>query len=231
MKNSKLLWPESKAVTSIEEQLVGRELREAVERGKRDSQSTVLLYKPLEGGPDRKLPHTEVRESKTTVLYIGRIPHRFYKKETEGFFKQFGTIKKLRLARNKKTGESKHFGFIEFESPEVVPFPEFKSLFPSVKALEDRGVTYAGESPNSVTDTMGYIHRTDMPHTKLTGVQPVTLVGRVSVPCHWNTTDIRQLTDFMRSWRFPEITKITEITDVTETTEVTEITELLKFLY
>ncbi|PHU20589.1 hypothetical protein BC332_11740 [Capsicum chinense] len=36
MKNSKLLWPESKAVTSIEEQLVGRELREAVERGMRD---------------------------------------------------------------------------------------------------------------------------------------------------------------------------------------------------
>ncbi|KAF3670069.1 hypothetical protein FXO38_07277 [Capsicum annuum] len=36
MKNSKLLWPESKAITSIEEQLVGRELREAVERGMRD---------------------------------------------------------------------------------------------------------------------------------------------------------------------------------------------------
>ncbi|PHT99289.1 hypothetical protein BC332_31896 [Capsicum chinense] len=36
MKNSKLLWSESKTVTSIEEQLVGRELREAVERGMRD---------------------------------------------------------------------------------------------------------------------------------------------------------------------------------------------------
>ncbi|MCE0482406.1 MKI67 FHA domain-interacting nucleolar phosphoprotein [Datura stramonium] len=36
----------------------------------------------------------------------------------EGFL-QFGTIKRLRLARNKKTGKSKHFGFIEFESPEV----------------------------------------------------------------------------------------------------------------
>lgn len=76
-------------------------------------------FLPLEGGPARKLPDTEVRESKATILYIGRIPHGFYENEMEGFFKQFGTIKRLRIARNKKTGKSKHFGFIEFESPEV----------------------------------------------------------------------------------------------------------------
>jgi len=35
------------------------------------------------------------------------------------YFGQFGTIKRLRIARNKKTGKSRHFGFIEFESPEV----------------------------------------------------------------------------------------------------------------
>jgi len=35
------------------------------------------------------------------------------------FFSQFGTIKKLRLARNKKTAKSKHYAFIEFESPEI----------------------------------------------------------------------------------------------------------------
>ncbi|GLT73235.1 hypothetical protein SLA2020_451070 [Shorea laevis] len=43
----------------------------------------------------------------------------FYEKEMEGFFTQFGKVKRLRIARNKKTGKSKHFGFIEFESPEV----------------------------------------------------------------------------------------------------------------
>ncbi|CAA3019829.1 uncharacterized RNA-binding -like, partial [Olea europaea subsp. europaea] len=37
----------------------------------------------------------------------------------EGFFKQFGTIKRLRIGRNRKTGKSRHFGFVEFESPEV----------------------------------------------------------------------------------------------------------------
>ncbi|KAI5648472.1 hypothetical protein M9H77_34477 [Catharanthus roseus] len=76
-------------------------------------------FLPLEGGPERKIPVSELKENKATVLYIGRIPHGFYENEMEGFFKQFGTIKRLRVARNKKTGKSKHFGFIEFDSPEV----------------------------------------------------------------------------------------------------------------
>ncbi|KAG6732982.1 hypothetical protein I3842_01G204300 [Carya illinoinensis] len=76
-------------------------------------------FLPLEGGPVRKIPEQKPPEDKVTVLYIGRIPHGFYEKEMEGFFSQFGKIKRLRIARNKKTGKSKHFGFIEFESPEV----------------------------------------------------------------------------------------------------------------
>ncbi|CAL5334827.1 unnamed protein product [Camellia sinensis] len=54
---------------------------------------------PLEGGPSHKLPKSETTENKATVLYIGRIPHGFYENEMEGFFKQFGTIKKLDLPR------------------------------------------------------------------------------------------------------------------------------------
>ncbi|KAK3022921.1 hypothetical protein RJ639_047143 [Escallonia herrerae] len=79
----------------------------------------VCVVKPLEGGPARKLPVSEKRENTAKVLYIGRISHGFYENEMEAFFKQFGTIKRLRIARNKKTGKSKHFGFIEFQSPEV----------------------------------------------------------------------------------------------------------------
>ncbi|KAJ8443937.1 hypothetical protein Cgig2_032761 [Carnegiea gigantea] len=44
-------------------------------------------------------------ENKATVLYVGRIPHGFYEDEMEGFFKQFGTIKRLKIARNRKAGE------------------------------------------------------------------------------------------------------------------------------
>lgn len=35
------------------------------------------------------------------------------------YFSQFGTITRLRLSRNRKTGRSKHYAFIEFESAEV----------------------------------------------------------------------------------------------------------------
>ncbi|XP_058758705.1 uncharacterized RNA-binding protein C1827.05c-like [Vicia villosa] len=76
-------------------------------------------FLPLAGGPGRKLPELKPLENTSPVLYIGRIPHGFYEKEMEAYFAQFGTIKRMRIARNKKTGKSRHFGFIEFESPEV----------------------------------------------------------------------------------------------------------------
>lgn len=48
------------------------------------------------------------------VVYVGRIPHGFYEHEMKQYFSQFGPISRLRLSRNKKTGASKHFAFIEF---------------------------------------------------------------------------------------------------------------------
>ncbi|KAM0665545.1 hypothetical protein ACQRIU_005806 [Beauveria bassiana] len=51
----------------------------------------------------------------TGVIYIGRIPHGFYEHEMRQYFSQFGPIARLRLSRNKKTGASKHFAFVEFE--------------------------------------------------------------------------------------------------------------------
>uniref|UniRef100_A0A453B5W1 RRM domain-containing protein n=1 Tax=Aegilops tauschii subsp. strangulata TaxID=200361 RepID=A0A453B5W1_AEGTS len=39
--------------------------------------------------------------------------------DARGFFQQFGAVKRVRIARNRKTGKSKHYGFIEFENPEV----------------------------------------------------------------------------------------------------------------
>ncbi|CAK7903046.1 ribosome biogenesis protein 15 [[Candida] anglica] len=48
------------------------------------------------------------------VIYLGRIPHGFHEVEMNKYFAQFGDITRLRLSRNKKTGKSKHYGFIEF---------------------------------------------------------------------------------------------------------------------
>ncbi|KAI9229456.1 MAG: hypothetical protein DHS80DRAFT_22332 [Piptocephalis tieghemiana] len=53
------------------------------------------------------------------VLYLGRIPHGFYETEMRAYFGQFGDVVRLRLSRNRKTGRSKHFAFIEFGSVEV----------------------------------------------------------------------------------------------------------------
>ncbi|MCJ1361567.1 MKI67 FHA domain-interacting nucleolar phosphoprotein [Acarospora aff. strigata] len=53
------------------------------------------------------------------VVYVGRIPHGFYEHEMRAYFSQFGDIRRLRLSRNRKTGQSKHYAFIEFGSSAV----------------------------------------------------------------------------------------------------------------
>ncbi|KAM7208458.1 RNA-binding domain containing protein [Naviculisporaceae sp. PSN 640] len=58
-------------------------------------------------------------KGKPGVIYLGRIPHGFYEHQIRAYFSQFGPITNLRLARNKKTGASRHFAFIEFEDHET----------------------------------------------------------------------------------------------------------------
>lgn len=53
------------------------------------------------------------------TLYIGRLPHGFFEDEMRGYFSQFGQVTRLRLSRNKTTGAPKHYGYIEFQHPEV----------------------------------------------------------------------------------------------------------------
>lgn len=53
------------------------------------------------------------------VIYVGRIPHGFYEHQMRAYFSQFGEISRLRLSRNRRTGASRHFAFLEFASSEV----------------------------------------------------------------------------------------------------------------
>ncbi|KAG8432160.1 hypothetical protein GDO86_016702 [Hymenochirus boettgeri] len=53
------------------------------------------------------------------VIYIGHIPRALYEPQLKEYFSQFGTVTRLRLSRSKKTGNSKGYGFVEFECDEV----------------------------------------------------------------------------------------------------------------
>ena len=45
----------------------------------------------------------------STVVYVGRIPHGFYEDQMRAYFTQFGTIKNLRISRNKKVKTFNHY--------------------------------------------------------------------------------------------------------------------------
>ncbi|KAJ1023137.1 hypothetical protein NDA16_003290 [Ustilago loliicola] len=53
------------------------------------------------------------------VLYIGRLPKGFFEKQLKAYFSQFGDVTRLRVSRNKKTGASKHYAFVEFADKDV----------------------------------------------------------------------------------------------------------------
>jgi len=56
---------------------------------------------------------------KPGVIFLSHIPHGFYEKQMKEYFTQFGDVTRLRLSRNKKTGKSKHYAFIEFKNAQV----------------------------------------------------------------------------------------------------------------
>lgn len=53
------------------------------------------------------------------VLYIGRLPRGFYETQLKSYLSQFGDVTRLRVSRNKKTGASKHYAFVEFADADV----------------------------------------------------------------------------------------------------------------
>lgn len=59
------------------------------------------------------------RKLQSDLTFSSRIPHGFYEDEMRDYFSQFGDITRLRLSRNRLTGCSKHYAFIEFASSEV----------------------------------------------------------------------------------------------------------------
>ncbi|XP_045597079.2 neurofilament heavy polypeptide [Procambarus clarkii] len=59
------------------------------------------------------------QEVKRGVIYLSRIPYGFFEAAMLKFFRQFGVVKNIILARSKKTGASCGYAYIEFEHYEV----------------------------------------------------------------------------------------------------------------
>lgn len=67
---------------------------------------------------DSSNKNKDAKDAISGIIYVGRLPRGFHEKELSKYFSQFGDLKEVRLARNKKTGNSRHYGFVQFVNPD-----------------------------------------------------------------------------------------------------------------
>ncbi|KAM9230294.1 LOW QUALITY PROTEIN: MKI67 FHA domain-interacting nucleolar phosphoprotein-like [Dugong dugon] len=73
-----------------------------------------------QGTQEAELPESQKQEKLTPgVVSMGHIPRGLFEPQLKGYFSQFGTVTGLKLSRSKKTGNSKGYAFVEFESDDV----------------------------------------------------------------------------------------------------------------
>jgi nucleolar protein 15 len=59
-------------------------------------------------------------KGESTVIYLGHIPNKgFGEAEARKFFAQFGKVRRVKIFKSEKTGGSKGYGFVQFETNEV----------------------------------------------------------------------------------------------------------------
>ena len=103
------------------------ELKKTKATGKselQDALSDLIPKNTREKKPYKKIEadcktQKESISGESSIIYLGHVPHGFYEKEMKNFFAQFGEVKRLKLFRSTKTGNSKGYAFIDFESSEV----------------------------------------------------------------------------------------------------------------
>ena len=58
-------------------------------------------------------------EELSNVIYIAHLPDDFEEPQMKKFFSQFGEVKNVQLSRQSASGNSRHYGFVQFETPEI----------------------------------------------------------------------------------------------------------------
>ncbi|KAH8243339.1 hypothetical protein KR032_006615 [Drosophila birchii] len=61
----------------------------------------------------------KVKGPERGVIIVKHLPHGFFEQQLRQYFRQFGRVLRVRLARSLRTGNSKGYAFVEFEYPEV----------------------------------------------------------------------------------------------------------------
>ncbi|EDO15230.1 hypothetical protein Kpol_1029p3 [Vanderwaltozyma polyspora DSM 70294] len=79
-----------------------------------DGSSSSHKIKKLKPKQQNKSNNGKANDAYSGIIYVSRLPHGFHERELSKYFSQFGDLKVVRLARNKKTGKSRHYGFVEF---------------------------------------------------------------------------------------------------------------------
>lgn len=111
---------ESDTELAIHDDIIGNADKEASASSSIANKSGHTIIKPITSkDKDTKDRDSSDNKNKRGVIYIGRLPVGFEEKELKKYFQQFGEITRLRLSRNKKTGKSKHYAFIEFKEFDV----------------------------------------------------------------------------------------------------------------
>ncbi|XP_054162402.1 MKI67 FHA domain-interacting nucleolar phosphoprotein-like [Oppia nitens] len=76
-------------------------------------------HKKLMTDNDVNVDGKHKRHDTRGVIRISNIPFGFFEKEMFEYFSQFGTVLRLRISRNPKTGNRRNYAFVEFEFEEV----------------------------------------------------------------------------------------------------------------
>ncbi|WOO86210.1 putative RNA-binding protein [Vanrija pseudolonga] len=90
---------------------------EAVRKAGKEVQAGKIPHAKDDKTVQARLKRANKKKSTATgTIFLGRIPHGFYEEQMKDYFSQFGDVTRLRLARNPKTGASRHYAYIEFSS-------------------------------------------------------------------------------------------------------------------
>ncbi|XP_064549643.1 MKI67 FHA domain-interacting nucleolar phosphoprotein [Drosophila montana] len=93
-------------------------MQKQVTPSKSPDQSKTVISGQLKKKLNHAKPQPKAHQERG-VVFIKHLPHGFFEQQLRQYFKQFGHVTRVRLARSERTGGSKGFAFVEFEYPEV----------------------------------------------------------------------------------------------------------------